>query len=72
VDLWVVPILVAVISGPIVVLLQAFKFERKNDEQHAHNSGLLREIGEKVDVVGSKLDNHIWWHKGREGHGPQD
>jgi len=59
-----VPIAVAVISGPIVVLLQ--KLRKENAEQHAEGRVLLRNVAHKVDKVASKLDEHIGWHKGKE------
>lgn len=61
---WLVPIIVAVISGPVVVVLQ--KLRRENSEQHAENGILLRQIGNRIDRIGSKLDKHIGWHEGRE------
>jgi hypothetical protein len=59
-----VPIAVAVISGPIVVILQ--KLRRENSEQHAEGRILLRNVAHKVDKIGTKLDEHIGWHKGQE------
>lgn len=59
-----VPIAVAVISGPIVVLLQ--RLRRENAQQHAEGRILLRNVANKVDKVTSKLDEHIGWHKGKE------
>lgn len=59
-----VPIAVAVISGPIVVLLQ--KLRKENADQHAEGRILLRNVAHKVDKVASKLDTHIGWHKGKE------
>lgn len=50
---WVVPILVAVIGGPLVVLVQQFR--RESSEQH----GVL---ASKIDKIDQKLDNHIEWH----------
>ena len=60
-EIWV-PIVVAVIMGPIVVVLQ--KRRKENTSQHAEGRILLRVIGNKVDKIGSKLDNHIGWHEG--------
>jgi hypothetical protein len=60
-SIWV-PILVAVITGPVVVVLQ--KLRKENTEQHEEGRILLRVIGTKVDKIGSKLDNHIGWHEG--------
>jgi hypothetical protein len=60
-EIWV-PIVVAIIMGPIVVVLQ--KLRKENTSQHAEGRILLRVIGNKVDKIGSKLDNHIGWHEG--------
>jgi hypothetical protein len=59
-----VPIVVAIISGPLVVILQ--KLRKENTEQHAEGRILLKMIGTKVDKIGSRLDNHIGWHEGQE------
>ena len=58
---WLVPIVVAVITGPVVVLLQ--KLRKENTNQHAESRGLLEHLVIKVDGVGDKLDSHI-----RDGH----
>jgi hypothetical protein len=62
-EIWM-PIVVAVITGPIVVVLQ--KLRKENTSQHAEGRILLRSIGNKVDKIGSKLDQHIGWHDGKE------
>jgi hypothetical protein len=59
-----VPIVVAIISGPLVVVLQ--RLRKENTEQHEEGRILLKMIGTKVDKIGSKLDNHIGWHEGQE------
>lgn len=64
---WWVPIVVAIITGPVVVILQ--KLRRENNDQHAHNMILLKNIGNRIDRIGSKLDKHIGWHEGREDNG---
>lgn len=61
----IVPIVVAVIGGPIVVLLS--KVRSENTSQHAEARTLLKQVATKVDKVGTKLDEHIGWHKGRQG-----
>ena len=61
----IVPIVVAVIGGPIVVLLN--KVRSENTSQHAEARTLLKQVATKVDKVGTKLDEHIGWHKGRQG-----
>jgi hypothetical protein len=50
---WFVPILVAVIGGPLVVLVQQFR--RESSEQHGVLAG-------KIDKIAEKLDDHIEWH----------
>ena len=57
-----VPIVVAVIMGPIVVVLQ--RLRKENTDQHNEGRILLRVIGNKVDKIGSKIDSHIGWHDG--------
>lgn len=68
---WIVPVVVAVISGPIVVVLQ--RLRKENTEQHAENSLLLRSIGRRVDRIGDKVDDineelhkHLGWHEGQK------
>jgi hypothetical protein len=58
-----VPIIVAVIGGPVVVVLQ--KLRKENTAQHAEGRALLERVADKVDNVATKLDEHIGWHKGR-------
>ena len=50
---WFVPILVAVIGGPLMVLVQQFR--RESSEQHGVLAG-------KIDKINDKLDGHIEWH----------
>ena len=59
-----VPIIVALITGPVVVVLQ--KLRKENTDQHAEGRILLKVIGSKVDKIGSKIDNHIGWHDGKQ------
>lgn len=61
---WLVPIVVAVITGPVVVLLQ--KLRRENTSQHAESRGLLEHLLVKVDRVDDKLDTHINNDHGRK------
>ena len=58
---WLVPIAVAVIGGPVVVLLQQLR--KENTSQHAESRGILTHILDKVEKVDDKLDLHI-----KEGH----
>ena len=59
-----VPIIVALITGPVVVVLQ--KLRKENTDQHNEGRILLKVIGSKVDKIGSKIDNHIGWHDGKQ------
>ena len=61
---WFVPIVVAVIGGPVMVLMQLLR--KENTSQHAEGRELLREVIDKVDRVGTKIDGHIGWHEGKE------
>lgn len=60
----IVPIVVALITGPVVVVLN--KLRSENTEQHAESRDLLQRVADKVDKVGSKLDKHIGWHEGKD------
>ena len=57
---WLVPVAVAVIGGPVVVLLQQLR--KENTEQHAESRSLLERVADRVDTVDKKLDGHIEWH----------
>ena len=50
---WIVPIVVAVIGGPLVILIQQFR--KESSEQHGVLAG-------KIDKINDKLDSHIDWH----------
>ena len=58
------PILVAIIGGPIMFLLSLLRKENKN--QHLEGRELVKEVIQKVDKIGTKIDGHIGWHKGKE------
>jgi len=58
---WLVPIVVAIIGGPVVVLLQLLR--RENTSQHAESRSLLEHVVVKIDKVSDKLDEHI-----KDGH----
>ena len=61
---WLVPILVALIGGPLMVLMQLLR--KENTSQHAEGRELLNRVLFKVDQVGTKIDNHIGWHEGKK------
>jgi hypothetical protein len=57
VEAWLVPIVVAVLTGPVVVILQ--KLRSENTSQHAESRGLLEHLVIKIDNIDDKLDEHI-------------
>ena len=59
-----IPIIVAIIGGPVVVILQ--KLRKENTSQHAESRQLLSIVVDKVDKVDNKLDVHITWHLDKE------
>jgi hypothetical protein len=64
--MWWVPIVVAVITGPLVVLMR--RFDRRNTEQHGANMRVLERIETKVDKLDDRLDGHIDWHSHKDGN----
>ena len=58
---WFVPIIVALLTGPVVVILQ--KLRNENTNQHAESRTLLEHVVVKIDKVSDKLDEHI-----KDGH----
>lgn len=70
-EMWIVPIAVAIITGPIVVLMS--RFDKRNTAQHDQNMEELLRIGRSVESVDNKvermdgrLDRHIEWHVEQE------
>jgi hypothetical protein len=57
---WAVAIVVAVITGPVVVLLQMLR--RENTQQHSESRELLHHMVLKVDRVDENLNKHIKEH----------
>ena len=57
---WLVPVVVALIGGPLVVVVQSLR--KENTSQHAEARELLKMVAGKVDKVDNKLDGHISWH----------
>lgn len=52
-SVWV-PIIVAVIGGPIMWFLA--RFDRRNTQQHGQNMKVLERVESKMDKVDSKVD----------------
>ena len=59
-----VPVLVALIGGPVMWFLS--RFDQRNTEQHAENQQVLTRIENKVDRLDGRLDSHIDWHTHNE------
>lgn len=57
---WWVPIVVAVIGGPLMWGLS--RFDRRNTQQHAQNQEVLLRIEGKVDKIDGRMDEHIEYH----------
>ena len=55
-----VPVIVAIIGGPIMWLLH--RLDKRNTEQHQSNLDKLDSISNKVDDVNNKITHHIEWH----------
>jgi hypothetical protein len=58
-EAWV-PVVAAVITGPIVVILQ--RLRKENTSQHAESRGILEHILQRVEKINDKFDNHIDEH----------
>jgi hypothetical protein len=54
---WAIPVVVALISGPIVVLLQWLR--KENTSQHAESRGILTHILDKIEKIDDKFDTHM-------------
>lgn len=55
-----VPIIVALITGPLMWLL--YRFDKRNTEQHGRSMDLLKDIHDDVEEVKDRLNDHIDWH----------
>lgn len=63
-NMWWVPIVVAVIGGPLMWGLH--RFDKRNTEQHGQNMRVLKTIERKVDKIDDRLHGHIEWHIDRK------
>lgn len=57
---WAIPIVVAVIGGPLMILFA--RFDKRNTQQHGANMKVLDRIEIKVDKLDDRLDGHMDWH----------
>jgi hypothetical protein len=64
VDAYWVPIVVAIIGGPLMWFLA--RFDRRNTQQHGANMKVLERIEGKVDKVDDRINSHITWHLDQE------
>lgn len=64
-DAAVVAALIAGIAS-LAGLYVTSKTRKENSTQHAASVEALGQVATKVDVVGSKLDQHIGWHLGHD------
>lgn len=63
--MWWVPIVVALIGGPVMWFLA--RFDRRNTDQHNRNMEVLERIEQKVDAARDDLSDHFKWHAQSEG-----
>ena len=61
---WIVPIVVALIGGPLMILFA--RFDKRNTHQHGENMKILQRVESKVDKVDDRLSTHIDWHLDRD------
>lgn len=61
---WWVPIMVAVIGGPIVAMIH--RFDKRNTQQHGENQQVLNRIEGKIERLDQRVDDHISWHAHNE------
>lgn len=61
---WAVPVVVAVIGGPLMWGLH--RFDKKNSEQHNHNFTALHRIESKIEKLDDRVHSHIHWHAHQE------
>ena len=61
---WIVPIVVALIGGPLMILFA--RFDKRNTDQHGENMKILKRVETKVDKVDDRLSGHIDWHLDRD------
>lgn len=55
-----VPVLVALIGGPVMWFLA--RFDKRNTEQHGENQKVLTRIEGKIERLDQRVDDHITWH----------
>jgi hypothetical protein len=61
---WLVPIVVALIGGPMMWGLH--RFDKRNSSQHEQNLGMLSRIEFKIEKLDDRIHDHISWHGHQE------
>jgi hypothetical protein len=67
----IVPIAVALIGGPLVVIInQLYSFRKENKKDHGNVMGrteeiinAIKEVKADVKSINTKLTSHLKWHK---------
>ena len=62
---WAIPVVVAVIGGPLMWLLH--RLEKRNTEQHGKSMDMLTTIHGDIRKIDDRLHDHIVWHADKEG-----
>jgi uncharacterized membrane-anchored protein YhcB (DUF1043 family) len=62
---WWIPLVVAVIGGPIMWFLQ--RFDKRNTAQHGESQGTLHRIEARIEKLDDRIHEHFIWHGDKEG-----
>jgi len=67
---WLIPIAVAVIGGPLVVLIQIVRdFRKENHADHGKVMEAITEVHDDVKDLGKRFKKHLKWHDQQEESG---
>jgi hypothetical protein len=56
-------VVVALIGASVTLIVTLLELSRRqNNKDHASNTHKLDAIADKIDIVDSRLGNHIEWH----------
>jgi hypothetical protein len=56
-------VVVALIGASVTLIVTLLEVTRRqNNKDHASNADKLDRIADKIDIVDSRLGNHIEWH----------
>jgi hypothetical protein len=56
-------VVVALIGASVTLIVTLIEVTRRqNNKDHASNADKLDAIADKIDIVDSRLGNHIEWH----------